>query len=147
MVLHVELTQAIVLALTSVLKTTTPTTCTIRNVWLTLVLLAFFVSVVRWKPFNSRLYQLVASAMTFTLFLAVLLMSVTLLMDGSPESVAKVFLGGSGFLLFALSLKRGVSVDELTCAQRQLSPTAEGEDSFAHSLLRSWQQQHCAASD
>eukprot|EP00754_Rhynchopus_humris_P013670 Rhum_TRINITY_DN14340_c17_g1::Rhum_TRINITY_DN14340_c17_g1_i1::g.83640::m.83640 len=107
----VELTQAIVLALTSVLKPTTPTTCTVRNVWLTLVLLAFFVSVVRWKPFNSRLDQLVASAMTGMMFLAVLLMSVTLLMHGNPESVSKYFLSGSGFLLFCsagLALMKGI---------------------------------------
>eukprot|EP01063_Lacrimia_lanifica_P039177 TRINITY_DN8541_c0_g2_i2.p1 TRINITY_DN8541_c0_g2~~TRINITY_DN8541_c0_g2_i2.p1 ORF type:complete len:1032 (+),score=93.13 TRINITY_DN8541_c0_g2_i2:45-3140(+) len=83
--LQLEMAVTLLLSLFSVWKPGSATECAVRNMVITLLLLAFFVVLVVTRPFLAPLDNVVAVALSGTMALAVLVMSVAIGTDHHPE--------------------------------------------------------------
>ena len=95
----VEMASIIVVALISVLKPHTTTTCTLRNLAVVATLAVYFLLLLCWRPYNARLDHLTTLIASGSTLLAVVFMTVVLMMKGSPEGLSSVLMNMAGVLL------------------------------------------------
>eukprot|EP01059_Diplonema_ambulator_P000895 TRINITY_DN10702_c0_g1_i1.p1 TRINITY_DN10702_c0_g1~~TRINITY_DN10702_c0_g1_i1.p1 ORF type:complete len:244 (+),score=33.69 TRINITY_DN10702_c0_g1_i1:74-733(+) len=79
----VEITQINLLSLCSVWKPAGSDGCSTRNIAICLILLAFFLSIIWFQPYNSPLDKIFATIINGTMFFAVLSMTIAISANGS----------------------------------------------------------------